>query len=234
VLTSSDYISLSNQLGDLFKIIFTALQPGATAKFHRLPSDYRTSLNSSGFLLDNGQDVLGEVIIVSKSVQPVTSVPASSPLAVPLPRRNKSSTSRAAKIALWTVNSSAPSNHIDTESLITAEDWVKPSPDCQHVSADNQKRRKKACKNCTCGLAELEAEELQQSNIVLMDGSQNGVTQEVTRFEKDRITKAARAAPNATSSCGSCYLGDAFRCASCPYLGSSSFKMIILVFLTSD
>ena len=54
----------------------------------------------------------------------------------------------------------------------------------------------KPCDNCTCGRKEL------------LEG------QEIKKLETGQVE----------SSCGKCYLGDAFRCASCPYLGKPAFE----------
>lgn len=72
----------------------------------------------------------------------------------------------------------------DEEILI---DDKKPEP----VEQKGDKP-KKPCANCTCGLAE------------------------------EQANKSVSEAPK--TSCGSCYLGDAFRCASCPYRGTPAFK----------
>jgi len=81
---------------------------------------------------------------------------------------------------------------IDENTLVEAEDLVKPDAATLRVCGTTGKR--KACKDCSCGLKE-----------ELEDG-------------KEVKTKSV------TSSCGSCYLGDAFRCGSCPYLGMPAFK----------
>jgi hypothetical protein len=59
---------------------------------------------------------------------------------------------------------------------------------------------RKACDDCTCGRKEQE------------DAAKQGVIS----------AEAMKQAPK--SSCGSCGLGDAFRCAGCPYLGKPAFQ----------
>lgn len=84
---------------------------------------------------------------------------------------------------------------IDPDTLLDEEDFKKPDAETLRVCSTTGKR--KACKDCSCGLAdELEAEK----------------------------TGAKVATDTAKSSCGNCYLGDAFRCSSCPYLGMPAFK----------
>lgn len=80
------------------------------------------------------------------------------------------------------------------DEILTEEEKKKPDVSCNPNDESGEKKPKKPCANCTCGLADKEADK-----------------------------------PNATEegskgSCGSCYLGDAFRCASCPYRGMPAFK----------
>ncbi|KAL0709699.1 hypothetical protein Bca4012_016677 [Brassica carinata] len=85
---------------------------------------------------------------------------------------------------------------IDEDSLLTEEDLKKP----QLPVASGCETTKKACKNCVCGRAEIEEKAVKL-----------GLTD-------DQIE-------NPQSSCGSCGLGDAFRCGTCPYKGRPPFKL---------
>lgn len=84
---------------------------------------------------------------------------------------------------------------MDPDELLDEDDKEKPDPASLKVCGTTGKR--KACKDCSCGLAEELSAEL--------------------------IGKTVDPNPS-KSSCGSCYLGDAFRCATCPYLGMPAFK----------
>jgi len=87
-----------------------------------------------------------------------------------------------------------PDDAMDPDDLLTEEDKARPDAASLKVCGTTGKR--KACKNCACGLKEeLEAEE-----------------------------GAVAAAAPPKSSCGNCYLGDAFRCAACPYAGMPAFR----------
>lgn len=98
-------------------------------------------------------------------------------------------------LKMWTLSTSDTVDGnvelINEDELLDEIDLKKPDPANLKVCATTKKR--KACKNCTCGLAE----ELENKTVQ---------------------------SKTASSACGNCYLGDAFRCASCPYLGMPAFK----------
>ncbi|KAL5280627.1 CIAPIN1 family protein [Megaselia abdita] len=97
--------------------------------------------------------------------------------------------------AVWKIDNDEEET-IDPDELLDEEDKVLPDPESLRVCGTTGK--KKACKNCSCGLAE--------------------------ELEAEKKNKTPVDTANAKSSCGSCYLGDAFRCSTCPYLGMPAFK----------
>ncbi|KAF8974651.1 cytokine-induced anti-apoptosis inhibitor 1, Fe-S biogenesis-domain-containing protein [Flammula alnicola] len=225
-LSSSDYESLKPRLPSLLTQLLSGLTPLGTLHLLNLSLAFQalpTELTLAGFNVLSSIPDSGTIIAqkpgASSASLSFKNRPAGS---VPLMKLGRK-TDPAKKQALWAITSSPSTPLIDAESLLTPADKARPVPTCEPVNAAAP-RRKKACKGCSCGLAELEEEERKNGKVVLLDGSQNGETMVVDRSEKERLIKAAKAAPKATSSCGSCFLGDAFRCASCPYLGLPAFK----------
>lgn len=87
---------------------------------------------------------------------------------------------------------------LNEDEILTEDDKKKPEAECGPAADGAEKKPKKPCANCTCGLAD--------------------------ELEKDAKDKTQQQPEAGKSSCGSCYLGDAFRCASCPYKGMPAFK----------
>ncbi|KAG6911748.1 electron carrier [Tephrocybe rancida] len=221
-LAPSDYQSLTPHLSSLLSQILSGLVPQGTLHLLNLSSSSQTltsELTLAGFQVLSTSSEEGSVIAQRPAHAPTASLSLKG-ASVPLLNRKK--TDPAAKKALWSFSSPATPK-IDAEALLTPADKERPVPTCEPVNP-SAPRRKRACKGCSCGLAELEEEEKNASNVVFLDGSIDGEAREMTQGERDRLIQAAKAAPKATSSCGSCFLGDAFRCAGCPYLGLPAFK----------
>jgi len=104
---------------------------------------------------------------------------------------------------------------INEDALLDEEDLRKPST--KDLSRpEGCETKKKACKTCTCGRAE---EEMSQQQSTTTTTTTNNT---IASGQKTRIAVVDTA--QVKSSCGSCYLGDAFRCSTCPYMGIPAFK----------
>nr|XP_051213567.1 anamorsin homolog isoform X2 [Lolium perenne] len=89
---------------------------------------------------------------------------------------------------------------IDEHSLLTEDDLKKPQLPVGDCEVGATKKARKACKNCSCGRAE-------------------------AKQKVEKLGLTADQIDNPVSACGSCGLGDAFRCSGCPYRGLAPFKL---------
>lgn len=114
--------------------------------------------------------------------------------------------------AVWTINNDDDDDEMeDDEALLDEEDKIKPSKaslirpdDCEMDG------KRKACKNCVCGRADAE-----NAGVVALDLTDDIADDEVIEVDPT---------PKKVGGCGSCALGDAFRCSTCPYLGMPAFN----------
>ncbi len=86
------------------------------------------------------------------------------------------------------------------------------APECRPKAG----KRRRACKDCTCGLAQrLEAED---------QAKRSNADQALAKLKKDELAEVDFTVQGKIGSCGNCALGDAFRCDGCPYVGLPAFK----------
>ncbi|KAI1207233.1 Fe-S cluster assembly protein dre2 [Annulohypoxylon truncatum] len=106
---------------------------------------------------------------------------------------------------------------IDEDTLLTEEDLNKPLAIPAECVPKVGKRRR-ACKDCTCGLAQrIEAEDKAKRE-------QADAKLESLKLTSNDLTEVDFTVKGKVGSCGNCSLGDAFRCDGCPYIGLPAFK----------
>ncbi|KAF7185537.1 Fe-S cluster assembly protein dre2 [Pseudocercospora fuligena] len=115
----------------------------------------------------------------------------------------------------------ANADRIDPDTLLTEEDRQKPL-NIPEACKPNTKRRR-ACKDCTCGLAErIEAED--KAKRVEADNNLKKLNVAAPTLGQDDLAEVDFTVQGKVGSCGNCALGDAFRCDGCPYIGLPAFK----------
>ncbi|KAF4965193.1 hypothetical protein FZEAL_10785 [Fusarium zealandicum] len=124
---------------------------------------------------------------------------------------------------------------IDEDTLMTEEDLlrpinvrmstyqsIQPCRDANFLAAAECQpkpgKRRRACKDCTCGLAERLATEDADKR------AEADKKLESVKLATDDLAEVDFTVQGKVGSCGNCALGDAFRCDGCPYVGLPPFK----------
>lgn len=124
---------------------------------------------------------------------------------------------------------------IDEDTLLSEDDLAKPivqPPECRPTKPG---KRRRACKDCTCGLAaRLEAEDAAKrasadAALAKLHPPSNTTTPSTAaataaKLKTSELVEQDFTVQGKVGSCGNCALGDAFRCDGCPYIGLPAFK----------
>lgn len=246
VIVPAQNIAWSTLLAKLYetlvpgaKLSLTLVGAGACATSSDAWAQIQTELTISGFAdIRTQADALIEASRpVAAAVSQAPSLSGNAAGAVPLRRKPKGDTpSMQKKASLWATH---PETSMDTEAQLQEHARRMASgpkrADCTVDLSVPRTRRKRACKGCTCGLRELEEEEEERgATVVQLDPNEvsapgttrKEVTETVVGADgtERRVKRIQVDTRGATSSCGSCFLGDAFRCSSCPFLGMPAFE----------
>eukprot|EP00871_Galdieria_phlegrea_P001755 jgi/Galph1/2580/GphlegSOOS_G1234.1 len=176
---------------------FSLLQKAGTLQIIVLEQDQQVverELKLCGFL-----DVQTKDESISRKLLCATKPTYDPSISVAIPTGNSISLSSAKEAAnVW-----KQIDVSDSKQELINESELLPLDDVRHggISKNGCSTGRKACANCTCGKADKLKEEKSLT-----------------------LTKETLMETQPTSSCGNCYRGDAFRCASCPYLGLPPFK----------
>ncbi|KAJ5091372.1 hypothetical protein NUU61_006242 [Penicillium alfredii] len=220
VLTDSDGARRAEALQLLTRDLYTALVPAMKAGAKLQTQDH--ALDAS----ESMEAVLAGLVQTPAGFEKPNVEQAS---AVPLrfgAKKNKKTTPSAPPTGFtptmgFGANNDNQTNNddelINEDTLLSEEDLTRPivpPPECQPKTG----RRRRACKDCTCGLADrLDAEDTERR--ANADKELN-----VMMLQSDDLDELDFTVQGKTGSCGSCALGDAFRCDGCPYMGLPAFK----------
>jgi len=182
-------VELQSSFGNFAEILAALVQPGGKVRVSQIGASdaIKADLTMAGLIDVSENGALVEGLKPSFSSNGVS-------------LKNGDANSKAAVWKLMANDFNDASYELaDEDALLANDEAPQKAVEASECGPDGpEEAKKRACKNCSCGLKEIQEAE-----------------------EKGEATKAIQE-PN-ESACGNCAKGDAFRCSSCPYLGTPAF-----------
>jgi len=155
----------------------------------------------------------------ASAVKPVVAAPTPAPAPAPVASAN------GVGFVDFTDDFDDDDELIDEDELMADEDLATPVQMPLECRPKPGKRRR-ACKDCTCGLKE-QIEDEDSTKRSAADRALSAAKEKAAagvKLTSDDLAEIDFTVEGKASSCGNCYLGDAFRCSGCPYVGLPAFK----------